>query len=341
MTHPNRILLIRPSALGDVCRTVPALASLRRAYPSADIDWLVQDTFTDAVVHHPDLTRILPFPRRLLGRAIRAFDLAPVMQFLDSLADGHYDLVFDLQGLARSGFFAYWTGAPRRVGLADARELGWMGLNERHAVTPGLHTVDRMLEVLRLAGVTPVTDMRLYASDAARQQLRSIGHTADGPYAVLAPTSRWPAKRWPADRFAVLASHLAARGVPVVLIGGPAERDQCEPLLDLAERDPRVVDLIGRTTVGQLMALAESAALVIANDSAALHMAVGFDRPLIALYGPTRVDRVGPYRREADVIQHITPADHLDHKDSAQVALMQRISTDEVIAAADARLRRT
>lgn len=338
MSLPSRILLIRPSALGDVCRTVPVLASLRRTYPDARIDWLVQDSFADAILHHPALTHAVPFPRRLLGESIRRLDIAPVMGFLDTLAEAHYDLVIDVQGLARSGFFAYWTGAHRRVGLTNAREMGWLGLNERHHVPRDVHTVDRMLEVLRLAGIQPILDMRLYVSDTARQQLHSLGHTHDGPYIVLAPTSRWPAKRWPVDRFAEVAEQLASRGLPVVLVGGKSERDQCEPLIDLAARNPLILDLIGQTTVAQLMALIESSALVIANDSAALHMAVGFDRPLIALYGPTRVDLVGPYRREADVIQHITPADELDHKLGAHVSLMHRITTDEVITAADQRL---
>ncbi|MCC6678068.1 MAG: glycosyltransferase family 9 protein [Phycisphaerales bacterium] len=342
MAHTPRILIIRPSALGDVCRTVPVLVSLRRSHPDARIDWLIQDSFEGAIAHHPALTHTVPFPRRLLGQAIRRLDIAPVMHFLDALAQVHYDLVVDVQGLARSGFFAYWTGAPRRIGLANARELGWLGLNERHHIPRNLHTVDRMLEVLRLAGVPPVPDMRLYASDAARRQLHSLGHTPTqikpGPYVVIAPTSRWPAKRWPADRFANVASHLAARGLTVILVGSRSERDQCAPLLALAARTPLVIDLIGQTTVAQLMALIESSSLVIANDSAALHMAVGFDRPLIGLYGPTDISLVGPYRRDADVIQHITPADKLNHKDDARVDLMRRITTDEVIAAAEQRL---
>lgn len=338
MTAASRILLIRPSALGDVCRTAPVLASLRAAHPEARIDWLVQDTFAEAVVHHPALTRVLPFPRRPLGTALRRMNVAPLMDFLDGLATAHYDLVVDVQGLARSGFFAYWTGAPRRLGLADARELGWLGLTERHRVDARLHTVDRMLEVLRCAGFAVVPDMRLYASDTIRQQMRSIGHVMDGPYAVVAPTSRWPAKRWPAERFAEVAKRIAASGVPVVIVGGASERDQCGPLIELARQTPGVLDMIGQTSVGQLMALIESSALVLANDSAALHMAVGFDRPLVALYGPTRVDLVGPYQRDADVIQHLRPGDVLDHKHERGVALMERITVEEVAAAVEARL---
>ena len=102
---PRRILLIRPSALGDVCRTVPVLVSLRRAWPDAEIDWLVQDDFAPAIMHHPDLTRVLPFMRRDLGKSIARGSFGPLAQFVAQLKRAKYDLVFDLQGLARSGFF--------------------------------------------------------------------------------------------------------------------------------------------------------------------------------------------------------------------------------------------
>jgi ADP-heptose:LPS heptosyltransferase len=95
-------------------------------------------------------------------------------------------------------------------------------------------------------------------------------------------------------------------------------------------KHPHFHDLIGATTIGQLMALVSRASMVIANDSAALHMAVGFNRALIALFGPTDVSRVGPFKREADVIQHLRESDVLTHKNPANVAIMERITVDEV-----------
>lgn len=331
---PERILIIRPSALGDVCKSVPVLASLRRAFPQARIDWLVQDSFAGAIAHHPALSEAVLFPRRDLGRTMRRARPGPSLRFLGDLRRRGYGLVFDMQALARSGIFAWATRAPRRVGFADARELGWLGASERYRVGQDLHSVDRMLELLRCAGVEPVADMRLYTGESERAWLHQDPALAGRRYAVVAPTSRWAGKRWPADRFARLTESLLGRGLEAVaIVGSESERDQCAPLLELAARDPRVIDRVGRTTVGQLMALVESSSLVIANDSAVLHMAVGFGRPLVALYGPTRLDRVGPYGRSADVIQHVTSADRLDHKDAALGrALMERITLDEVLS---------
>lgn len=330
--------MIRPSALGDVCRSVPLLVSLRRAYPNAEIDWLVQDSFVDAIRAHPALTSAVPFARGTLGRELRTAKLGTLRAFIKQLRSRRYDVVIDAQGLARSGFFAWVTRAPVRVGHADARELGWLMVNRRVS-SDQTHTVDRMLDLLSALDVEPVRDLRLHCTqeDRATAEQR-FGETHP---VVLAPTSRWPAKRWPADRWALLADRLLAQGVgPLAVVGGPGEESQCAALLECARSREGIVDLVGATSVGQLMATIERSRLVIANDSAALHMAVGFDRPLVGLFGPTDLTRVGPYGRDVDVLQHIDDDQSFDHKNEANVALMERISVEETLGAAMRRLSR-
>lgn len=344
MKDPRRILLIRPSALGDVCRTVPVLVSLKQRFPASSIDWLVETPLIPAVEAHPDLHAAVPFPRdeiapgRLLTRAAARRRYSELKR---SLREPGYDLVIDAQGLTRSGLMARLTRAPRRVGYAagSGRELAWIGANERYRVPRELHAVDRMLALVEAAGIPPVRDIRLYAPPADRARLDPA--LAASRFVLIAPTSQHRGKNWPAERFAAAARAILDAGAAerVVITAARHERDQCGPLLELASRDRRVIDMIGGA-VGALMALVERAALVIANDSAALHMAVGFDRPLIGLYGPTRVDLVGPYRREADVIQPFTPPPRgVSHKDErAGRALMERIPVEEVISAAMKRL---
>ena len=328
---PRRILLIRPSALGDVCRTVPVLVSLRRAWPDAEIDWLVQDDFAQAIMHHPDLTRVIPFKRRELGNSIARGSFGPLAQFVAQLKRAKYDLVFDLQGLARSGFFARATLAPKRIGYADARELGWLALTHKVPVSATMHTVDRMLALLSPVGVEPVRDMRLYVSEEDRLHTLADIDLPSGGYIVIAPGSRWPGKCWPADRFAEVALRVLHHGYKVVLVGSRSEREHAGRLLDLSDNNKKVIDRMGATTIGQLMAIISLSRMVIANDSAALHMAVGFDKPIIALYGPTNIDLVGPYKRNADVIQHLGKGDVLDHKREASgKILMNRITAEEV-----------
>jgi len=334
-------MLVRPSALGDVCRSVPVLVSLRRRFPDATIDWLVQDTFADAILHHPALDNAVMFPRKALGVSSKRLNLGPTIRWMNrSLRSPRYDLVIDAQGLFRSGLFTRWTGARRRLGYANAEESGSVFYTDKFGIGRDRHAVDRMLALIEAGGIEPSLDTRLYADPA------EISWIDSQPWRggiVLAPTSRWAGKQWPADRFVSLAQRLLAHtGRRVIIVGGPGERAQIRPLLDWAGSEPRAVDLVGETSIARLMAVIARADLLVANDSAALHMGVGFDRPLVALFGPTRVGLVGPFGRAHDVIQHAHIGDRFDHKDPlAGVPMMERIGVREAADACLARLVRT
>lgn len=332
MDTPNRILIIRPSALGDVCRSVPLAAAIKEHNPNSEIHWLVNAPFTPVLEAHPAIDRVIPFDRKALGKQSSRLNLAPIVGFLRSLRAQKYDIVIDAQGLARSGLFAFASGAPIRIGHADARELGWLGLSRRVTPTPGEHTVDRMMSLLKPMGIEVTDpDMRLYAHERD-QSWRASQPELSKPYIVFAPTSLWPGKRWPIERFATLARRLVEQGHRIAVVGAPGEESQCAPLLAIGSEGLPVFDLVGKTTVGQMLAVIAGAGLVLANDSAALHMAVGFDRPIVGLFGPTRTDLVGPYRQNDAVLQHVTPDDRLDHKDAAAgQQLMERIQTSEVL----------
>lgn len=303
---PQHVLMIRPSALGDVSRTVPVLASLHRAWPEARIDWLVRDDFADAIAHHPALHAVIPFARRRL----RAWWYHPkvtaeLLGFLKGLKDHHYDAVYDLQGLGRSGLFSWATRSIHRVGPANARELATLGYNRPVKIDPSLtHTVDRMLAVLEADGIEPVRDMRLYVGPEDRRWAgRYLGsHGLDeAPYAVIAPTAKWLCKCWPAERFAELADGLTEHGIgDGIVVGAPNERDQAAPVIQHAKQIT-LHDRIGKTSIGQFMALVERASIVLCNDSAAAHLAVGLGRRMVCLIGPTDPARVGPYRYDISV----------------------------------------
>lgn len=300
------------------------------------MEWLVQDTFAPAIASHPGVSEVVAFPRKAFANWSSAATLRAIRGYLRGLREREYDLVLDCQGLARSGALAWATRSPRRVGYANAAELGWLGLTDRVHVPMDVHTVDRMLWVARAAGAqagmpASAADMRLYSAGEDREHAVHTLGLAPGSYVVLAPTSRWPGKLWPAERFAEIARRVVAGGRRVVVVGASNEREQCAAVLEQCGTDGRVVDLLGQTSIGQLLAVIEGAGVVVANDSAALHMAVGFGRPLVALFGPTSVSRVGPYGRAADVLQHVGPGDDLNHKDAvAGRSLMERIGVEEV-----------
>lgn len=356
----ERILLIRPSALGDVCRSVPVLVSLRRFFPDAHIAWLVRDTCVEAVEAHPDLDEVIEFPRARFGRASRSRKgWNEVWRWLGGLRRRRFDLVIDAQGLLRSGFFTKASAARRRIGHADAREGAWMFYTDRVPRQPGRHTVDRMLSLVEATGAPIVKDMRLYAPETARawwaDEMETRGLEPEG-YAVLAPTAAWASKRWPIERWRELLAPLREHGFDrVVVVGAPGERDQVEGLVDhesvtVGAVAPAgadgggggtggvggvgLIDMVGKASVGRTMAIIEHAGLVIANDSAPLHMAVGFDRPLIALFGPTDPALVGPYERDDAVIRPVLSPEEakLGYRERGLGdRIMRKIEVEEVV----------
>jgi ADP-heptose:LPS heptosyltransferase len=210
----------------------------------------------------------------------------------------------------------------------------------RHPLPEARHTVAQMMSLLAAEGLEPVYDMRLYAGEPDRAWWRERrGESgATGRYAVLAPTARWPSKRWPAACWAAIVGPLVERGYDrVFLVGAPSERDQVEPVLEACDR--RVaVSLAGQATIGQTMAVIADADLVIANDSAPLHMAVGFDRACLGLFGPTDPEEVGPFNRPEAVIRRFQPASErsVNYKDARLgSALMAMILPADVLERVD------
>jgi len=320
----SRILLIKPSALGDVIHTLPVLDKLRKRYPAAKIDWFIRPELADVVRSHPAAPGIVLFPRRELGRF--GWDMQAtrlIFDLLRQLRQGRYDLVVDLHGQFRSAIFALATGAPVRVGFPAPRAAfrsafkthGWRGAREgswlaytHHLSLPTLdiHAIDRYLRVGELLGFGEDNpDIQVYLPpEAHRSAAALLKHHALSCYALLAPGTQWETKHWAPARFAQVGRQLIERGFGVVLAGGPGDRERCR---QVAAACPGAVDLSGQTTTGELGALIARSAICVTNDSGPMHYAVALGRPVVSIFGPTNPVHIGPYRRPRSVVSERLP----------------------------------
>ncbi|MDG1837677.1 MAG: glycosyltransferase family 9 protein [Phycisphaerales bacterium] len=334
---PQRILLLRPSALGDVCRTVPVLTSLRQTWPEAEIHWVVQSKFAAAIASHPALTGVIPFPREAFrGSWRRPMQWAAVGSWLRGLRAIKWDLAIDCQGLARTGFMLRASGASVRVVDRAAREGAWLAGTRRVVVPEGVHEVDRMLALAEDAGAALSTDDRLHV---AQTDLTWWSDTVGsrGRYAVLASTSRWASKAWPASHWVELGERIIRDGHAewIALPGSSGEQTVVAPIAaELRQRGIDVIDYSGRTSIGQLMALLNGAAMTVSNDSAALHMAAGLGGRCLGLFGPTDPAIVGPWRRPESAIRAtLEPGECPAYRDtSLGDSIMRRLSVSDVYA---------
>lgn len=318
MEYKN-ILIIKMSSLGDVLHTLPFAAVLRKRFPKAKLTWLVHPQFAGFVPDPPLIDEILYFDKVKFkelgwGEKIKYF-----RQMRTMLQSRQFDLVLDMQGLFKSAVLAALTGCPTRLGYCEMREGS--GLISRAIVGAhaGDHVIERYLDVARYLGAQ-VETIEFPLPDLTREeeQVRlKLGAPDPRPYVVLVPGARWVTKRWPAANFSALARLLLQSGVSVVLAGGkddlPLGRE-VEAAVETSTEGPassaacpRLINLIGQTSLRELGALINGAQFYISGDTGPLFIATAFKKPLIALYGPTRPDRTGPYGSDQATVL-LTPA---------------------------------
>jgi len=340
----RRILLIKPSSLGDLVHALPVLHGLRARYPGARIDWLAATSFAPLVEGHPEVAEVVRFDRRRFGRMLREPRVG--LEFAGFLAELHrrrYDLVVDLQGLFRSGVLALATGAPVRIGFGNAREAAWLFYT--HPLRPPAgqeHAVERNYAVAGLLGfdeMPPRFDLAVRPAERSRAAtlLAEVEVSPAESFAAILPGARWETKRWPTARFAAVVDALAERGLRSVLLAGPDEAGLCRAVAERCRTAP--ADLAGRTGLRELIAVLERASVVLCHDSAPMHLAAALNRPLVAILGPTNPRRTGPYGPRATVLQADLPCAPCYLRRLSQCRhrhlCMQAVTVEEVLAAVE------
>jgi len=309
MANFRRILIIKPSSMGDVVHALPTLSALRKAFPSASITWLVKQQWAGLLERAEELDRVWPVEPSLSGW----------LSQVPRLRAANFDLVVDLQGLFRSGAIAWLTGCPVRIGFANAREGSPFFYTQKVSVpTEDLHAVDRYLLVAAAlvadVGTSPRdgnhANFRLRVGLADREEVAGLlgrsGVRASTPWIAMNVSARWPTKRWPPEFFAAAADRIQEEKLGiVVLIGGPDERAASQAVKGLMRTVP--VDLTGETTPGLLPALLESASVLLTNDSGPMHVAAAVGTPVVAIFGPTSPARTGPYGKGHRVVSTKIP----------------------------------
>lgn len=315
LSQVRRVLVIKPSALGDVAQSVPVAHVIKDNLPDCRLDWLVNRAYVPMLEGVSSIDEVVPFDRKTFRGPGSLFTTA-LKNFLADLRNRRYDLVIDLQGLFRSGWMTRATRAPMRVGFKNARELAHLFYTVKVPVpSMEVHALERCLSVLEHLGMTVGRPLRWdlpQRTDDARRVRDMIDQAfgppeGSGPLVGICPTTRWVTKHWPAEHFADTAAELVRRhGARIVLDGAPGD----EPVTTrLAERvqaavgEGHVLDLTGKTSLGELIALIGLAEVFLTNDSGPMHIADALGTPLVALFGPTNPVRTGPYRQQDHVVR--------------------------------------
>lgn len=288
----NSILIIRPSAIGDIVMASPMLRVLRRHYPDAYIAWLVEPPYVDILRHNIRLNETIVWNKkewRDLLKKRRFFLLwRRISEFSRQLRKRRFDLVIDAQGLLRSRLLAWISCAKDRVGF-ESKEPGRFLMTK--VISRGSHTglmgseYAHMMEALGLAPGDFHPEICINSEDETTVR-GMLKQQRIERYVVLAPFTTRPQKHWITGRWAELAeSVMVDFRLPVILLGGKADLKSATFIKETAKG--HIFNLAGQTTLGQSAAIIKGALLLIGVDTGLTHMGAAFDTPTIALFGAT------------------------------------------------------
>jgi len=343
-----RILVVRPDHLGDVVLAGPALGRLRAALPGARVTLLVGPWSREVAALLPDVDAldVVPFPafargdrRGLLAR------YGPLLAGARRLRAARFDAALLLRD---DDWWSAWmvalAGIPRRIGHGHAAPRPFLthalaaAQAPPHVAAAAIALVDAALADPRPPDGPARDPLALRLADADHRAAAALLGPAEGerPLAVH-PGSGSPIKRWHAIDWGEVVRALTAPGEPVVLTGGPGERDLAAAVARHLDRP--VVDLAGRTDVATLAAVFARCRLVLGPDSGPLHLAVAVGTPTVHLYGPADPRRFGPWGlegRHAVVASDLpcAPCGRLDWPDPDDHPCIRLLAPADVIAAA-------
>lgn len=336
-----RILIVRLSALGDIVHALPVLAALRDHRPDVEVDWLVDARYAGIFEHVEGIRRRIVVRAPAAAAAPGSVSFAGTRGLVGAVRDlraQQYDVALDLQGLIKSAALAGLAGAKRVVGFPapHLREpyAAWF-YDETADVPEGAHIIRKNLSVLPAIGIDgsrvrfPIRVPASRVADAA---------SSHGRFALINAGGGWPNKRWAPSRFGELAARLSREhGLRPLVLWGRGEESLAA---DVVGHSEGTAEVLPPTDLGDVLALASRAALVVSGDTGPLHLAAAIGAPIVGIYGPTWPERNGPWAAD-DVTVSRAACCMCHHKRRCQQPrpCLEDVSVEEVAAAAASRLR--
>ena len=303
-TYKN-ILIVKMSSLGDIIHALPSLYALRKSFPEARITWAVHPAFAKILPELPWIDEIFLVDRKKIK------DLKYLLSVRKELHSRKFDLVIDLQMIAKSAIIAAFSGCSTRIGYNDAREGSFLVSKPISGPHKHGHIIEQLLDVMRYLGCN-CDEIEFPIRDCSKQEetVSSEGSSTTSTTAYQTETTtqtttqagtRGEEKKWPIEYWGELAKEFSALGIYTVISGTKNEKDLSEKITGYYTSS-YIVDFVGETDLLELAALEKMASLHISSDTGPLHIANAMHTPIIALFGPTKADRSGPYGNDNSVI---------------------------------------
>jgi heptosyltransferase I len=287
---PESICVLRLSALGDVCHTLPVVRTLQDAWPATQITWILGKLEHKLLGHIPGIEFIV-FDKQA--------GLDGYRRLHATLRGRRFDALLHMQLALRASIAAAIVPARHKLGFdrARAREGQWLFTTAKIAPRSREHVLDSLFGfAVRLGVETRSMRWDIPLPEAALQYAATAIPDAGRPTLIISPCSSHALRNWSAERYAALADHAVARhGLEVLLCGGRSALElQVGAQIEQHMRQP-CRNLIGRDTLLEFLATLQRATVLVSPDSGPAHMATTVGTPVLGLYAATNPDRSGPY----------------------------------------------
>ncbi|HWJ34029.1 MAG TPA: glycosyltransferase family 9 protein [Steroidobacteraceae bacterium] len=302
---PERVCLLRLSAIGDTCHAAAALAALKEAWPHTRFTWIIgklEAKLMSAIL--PEVEFII-FDKRATSREL--------LRLRKILAGRRFDLLLNLQLSIRASLVSCLVSAPVKLGFdrKRARELQWLFTNAQIAPATSEHVLDSFLGFVRACGIDPGPASWRIALPASALDYADRLIPDARPTLVISPCSSHAARNWPAERYAAVADHaVRIHHMRVILAGGRSALEQRMGADIVAASKAPLCNQIGKDTLPELLGLLSKATVLISPDSGPVHMATMVGLPVIGLYAATRTARAGPYYSRRWCVDRYDQASH-------------------------------
>ena len=331
----KKILIIKPSSLGDIIHAMPCALAIKKTFVNARISWLVKKEFAFILEGMPELEEIIVWDYQRWRTGNIFSKLSYILEMRKQLQAKRFDLVLDLQGLFKSTLLALLTGCSQKYVYSDAREGSAVFSKRIVGENAQAHVVQRYLDVVRYLGVQIVEpEFYLPITSKARDMVANL-LTQQGikDFVVLLPATRLETKEWLLERYAQLAERLLNKGDNVLIVGSNADSSKADYIVSHSKSENntgKILDMTGKTDLKELMAVLEKANVVIGGDTGPLHMAVAAGSKVIGLFGQREPFRSGPYGASNISIWKPPSCAPCRKKVCADLLCMKAIDVDDV-----------
>jgi len=314
--NPNKILIIRLSAIGDVLRTLPAFHIIRENFPDAYIAWIVEETSKDILEAHPGIDEVIIFPKKELAAKIKSpktfFQGAnQFLMFIQEIRKKKFELAIDFHGLFKSGIISFLSRAKDRVGFTKpfTKEMNFLFNNRRFSLdSDRMNRVDRNITLVEKLGLnikqgSPNVYIPDKDSDLIQKFLKQNRIEPERPLIAIHPgtSPSTPYKRWDAYRYAVVADKIIEdSAAQIIFTWANEEIEMVKEIIGLMKY--RAIVAPKTENLCQLAEIFRCSDLYVGSDTGPMHLAAFVNTPVVAIFGPTDHVVNEPYRYTPHIV---------------------------------------